>query len=66
VGPRCVTAAAFDPSGRTIVTGGVDGTVRTYHCDICGDLSELVALAERRLAATRRALTASERARYVS
>ena len=24
-----VTAVAFDPSGRTIVTGGADGTVRT-------------------------------------
>jgi WD40 repeat protein len=60
-----VTAAAFDPSGRMIVTGGVDGTVRTYDCDICGDLGELVELAERRLAATRRELTQGERTRYL-
>jgi WD40 repeat protein len=60
------TAAAFDPSGRTIVTGGVDGTVRMYDCDVCGKLDELVELAQQRLAATRRELTAAERARYLS
>ena len=27
-----VTAVAFDPSGRTIVTGGADATVRTFRC----------------------------------
>jgi hypothetical protein len=26
----------LDPTGRLIVTGGVDGTVRTYLCAICG------------------------------
>jgi hypothetical protein len=51
--------------GRTIVTGGADGTVRTYDCEICGDLGEPVQLAERRLAATRRELTPGERARYL-
>ncbi len=51
------TATGFDPSGRLIVSGGVDGTVRTYSCQICGGLDELVALAERRLAATGRELT---------
>jgi WD40 repeat protein len=60
-----VTAAAFDPSGRTIVTGGADGTVRTYECEICGDLDELVALADRRLAATGSELSAEERERYL-
>ncbi|HEU0246910.1 MAG TPA: hypothetical protein VFR38_07465 [Gaiellaceae bacterium] len=60
------TAAAFDPSGRTIVTGGVDGAVRTYDCHICGDLDELVEIAEKRLAATRRELTPAERERYLS
>ena len=60
-----LTAAAFDPTGHTIVTGGVDGTVRTYDCEICGDLGKLVELAERRLAATRRVLTPEERGRYL-
>ncbi len=59
------TSAAFDPSGRTIVTGGVDGTVRRYDCEICGGLGDLVELAERRLAATGRELTAEERERYL-
>ena len=31
-----VTAASFDPSGRIIVTGGEDGTVRSYRCELCG------------------------------
>ena len=47
------------------VTGGVDGTVRTYACEICGSLEELVVLAERRLVATRRKLTPEERARLL-
>jgi WD40 repeat protein len=59
------TAATFDPTGRRIVTGGVDGTVRTYGCEICGGVDELLALAERRLAQTRRELTADERAQYL-
>ena len=53
-----LTSAGFDPTGRTIVTGGVDGTIRRYRCGICGGLDELVELAERRLAATGRELTA--------
>ncbi len=60
-----LTAATFDPTGHTIVTGGVDGTVRTYDCVICGDLGALVELAEKRLAATRRELTPAERTRYL-
>ena len=57
-----VTAALFDESGRRVVTGGVDGTVRTYDCDVCGDLDELLAIADRRLAVTGRELTPEERA----
>jgi WD40 repeat protein len=60
-----LTAALFDPSGRTIVTGGVDGTVRTYACGICGGLDELLGLAGRRLAATGRELTSEQRERYL-
>jgi WD40 repeat protein len=53
-GSQPLTSATFDPTGRTILTGGVDGTVRTYRCDLCGNLDELLALAGRRLAATKR------------
>jgi WD40 repeat protein len=60
-----LTSAGFDPTGRMIVTGGVDGTVRTYRCEICGGIEELVKLAERRLAATGRELSADERERYL-
>jgi len=60
-----VLSAGFDPAGRTIVTGGEDGTVRTYQCEICGELDELVELAERRLATTGRELTAEERELYL-
>ena len=60
-----VTAALFDESGRRVVTGGVDGIVRTYDCDVCGDLDELLAIADRRLAVTGRELTAEERKRYL-
>jgi WD40 repeat protein len=59
-----VTSAAFAPSGGTIVTGGVDGTVRRHRCDVCGEIDDLVALAARRLEATRRELTPQERERY--
>ena len=44
----------------------VDGTVRTYDCRICGEVDELVELAEQQLAATRRELTQAERDRYLS
>jgi WD40 repeat protein len=60
-----VTAALFDESGRRILTGGADGTVRTYDCQICGDLDELMALAEQRLAATGSELSEEERERYL-
>ena len=54
-----VRAAAFSSPTR-IVTRGDDG-VRTYVCDVCGGLRQLVALAERRLAATSRELSSDER-----
>ncbi len=60
-----LTAAAFAPGGLKIVTGGVDGTIRTYRCEVCGGLDELLALAQNRLAATGRELTAGERERYL-
>ena len=38
------------PSG-TVTIKAVDGTVRTYFCDVCGTLDVLVPLAEQRLGA---------------
>ena len=60
-----VSAVGFYPSGRMVVTGGVDGTVRTYVCEVCGELDELMALTEQRLAGTGRELTTEERERYL-
>jgi WD40 repeat protein len=45
-----LTSAAFDPAGRRILTTGIDGTVRMYRCEICGDVDDLVAIAKARLA----------------
>jgi WD40 repeat protein len=36
--------------GSLIVTASKDGTIRRYRCDLCGDVHQLIALAERRLA----------------
>jgi WD40 repeat protein len=63
-GPRAPVRAAEFSSPTRIVTSGADG-VRTYDCDTCGGLKELLALAERRLAATHRELSAAERLRYL-
>jgi WD40 repeat protein len=48
-----LTGAAFSPRGATIISSSRDGTVRTYTCTLCVDLSGLVHLAEHRLAQTR-------------
>ncbi|HEY7344448.1 MAG TPA: hypothetical protein VH620_02725 [Gaiella sp.] len=60
-----VTAVGFDARSREILTREGNGTVRRWPCDLCGELDELVALAEARLRATGRRLTADERARYL-
>jgi len=41
--------ATFDSTGRLIYTAGLDGTVRKYRCEICGDLKELEATARKKL-----------------
>lgn len=46
-----LTAAAFAPGRWRFVTGGGDGAVRTYACDVCGPLPSLEPLARHRLAA---------------
>jgi WD40 repeat protein len=58
-----IRAAMFSSPTR-IVTRGDDG-VRVYECEICGGLHKLVALAEQRLATTRRKLSAEERSTYL-
>jgi WD40 repeat protein len=49
---KLLTAVAFGgPNGQLIVTAARDGTMRFYVCGVCGDVHELIALAQRRLAA---------------
>jgi WD40 repeat protein len=60
-----LTSASFAADGQTIVTSGADGTVRTYRCDVCVGLPGLERLADERLAATHRRLSARERRDYL-
>ncbi len=60
-----LTSVAFAPDGKRIATGGVDGTVRLYRCEICGGVHALLSLADARLARTGRSLTDAERVRYL-
>ena len=55
------TAASFAPDSRTIVVREANGGVRRYVCVVCGDLDELLALADGRLARSGLALTNEER-----
>jgi WD40 repeat protein len=48
-----LTGVSFAPKRPTVLTSSTDGTVRTYTCQVCVDLSGLVHLAEVRLARTR-------------
>lgn len=59
-----LVAASFDAAGRRIVTVGVDGTARSYSCDTCGGIADLLEVAKRRLAGTGRKLTGAERRRH--
>jgi WD40 repeat protein len=51
---RILTSVAFSPTGHRIATGGKSGAIRTYNCDVCGGVDELVTLAEGRLAQLRK------------
>jgi WD40 repeat protein len=46
-----LTSAEWLPSGRSLVTASVDGTVRQFQCKLCGGVTELIDLADDRLAA---------------
>jgi WD40 repeat protein len=49
---RPFSAAGFGgPDGRLIIATSLDGTLRVFHCDLCGRARELLALAKRRIAA---------------
>ena len=39
---------SFSPDSRWVLTSGSDGTVRRYHCVLCGDVRELAAVATAR------------------
>jgi WD40 repeat protein len=47
-----LTDAEWSPTGYRVVTAARDGTVRTYDCEVCRPLDDLVSLARDRLAAT--------------
>jgi WD40 repeat protein len=49
-----LTDVAVSPTGWRIVTGGTDGSVGTYDCQLCGRVGQLVALAHTRLSRLRR------------
>jgi WD40 repeat protein len=47
---QAFTSIAFSPHGLRILTGGEDGSVRTYDCRLCSPLPGLIALGRERLA----------------
>jgi WD40 repeat protein len=61
-----LTSASFSPDGTRILTSSRDGTLRAYTCELCGGVDDLLAVANARLAALERPLTAAQRERYLS
>ncbi len=59
--PGEVFAVRFTADGR-IATGGVDGVVRFFECEVCRPIDELLSLARDRVT---RELTPAERARFL-
>ncbi len=48
-----LTSVSFARARPTLLTSSLDGTVRTFACDVCVGLPTLIHLAEIRLAQTR-------------
>ena len=48
-----LTGVSFAPDSATVLSSSRDGTIRTYRCAVCVDLSTLVHIAEVQLARTR-------------
>jgi WD40 repeat protein len=44
-----VTSVSFGPDSRSVLTSSLDGTVRTYVCQVCGGLPQLERIARERL-----------------
>jgi WD40 repeat protein len=44
-----LSAVAWSPRGHRIVTGDTGGGIRTYNCSLCGEVPELIRIAEKRL-----------------
>jgi WD40 repeat protein len=63
--PGPFTAVSFTPDSRTIVAAFGKGVLTRYVCRLCGGVPELLELADERLAATGRQLTAEERELYL-
>ncbi|MDP8957524.1 MAG: hypothetical protein M3N24_11345 [Actinomycetota bacterium] len=59
--PGEVFAVRFTPDGR-IATGGVDGVVRFFRCEVCQPVDELLEVARGRVT---RGLTEAERSRFL-
>lgn len=53
---------AFSPDGRTVLTVQDGDSIRSTDCEVCGPVSEVAALAERR---STRDFTPAERAKYL-
>lgn len=52
----------FSPDGSSIISGGVDRTVRIWRCEVCAPVGQVLKLARSRV--TRR-LTPAERAKFL-
>jgi WD40 repeat protein len=61
-----LTSASFSPDGRRILTSSRDGTVRTYVCELCGGIDDLLRLASARTAGLSGRLTPAQQQRYLS
>jgi WD40 repeat protein len=44
-----VVSVGFTPDGRGLLSAGADGTVRMSRCEVCGSLSDAIALARERI-----------------